>query len=134
MLNIPVHSCTYQMLLFCVVGRQIELNAAKCLVWLPLNPTAAHPRATCGCRLHSGVTPSLLRMYVFRCFYPVWAVMVASLEDMCGVHHELEQTMLALYKEVEEYHQTQKERQKAEVRTELHLTSTILALVGGLSQ
>lgn len=49
----------------------------------------------------------------------MWAVLVGSLEELGAVHHDLEQTMLALHKEVEEYHQAQKDRQKAEARDSL---------------
>lgn len=47
----------------------------------------------------------------------MWAVLVGSLEDLEAVHHELEQTMLSLHKEVDNYHQAQKDRHKAEVRS-----------------
>ena len=55
----------------------------------------------------------------------MWAVLVRSLEELGTVHHDLEQTMLSLHKEVEDYNHAQRDRQKMEARDAPPLRRTL---------
>ena len=69
--------------------------------------------------------------FPFRTFFPVWSVILGSLSDLSHVHEQFSETLIALQKEVSEYHHAQKDRHKANVRlvntnySEAYLRNTV---------
>ena len=66
--------------------------------------------------------------FPFRTFFPVWSVILGSLSDLSHVHEQFSETLIALQKEVSEYHHAQKDRHKANVRlvnTNYSLSNTV---------